>query len=390
MTVAPPVYRYLVADLRTNAILAELPLHDVEFNKPLNASGAFSASWKLDRTPATLRVDPYDLTTPTRRVIYALRDDRPIWGGIIWTAEYDSEADTVRIGAGEFWSYFDHRKLVPVLDLAERADGTRAAPDPYYIAGLSVDLVDVEQNDIARHLVQLAQAHAGGDIGVEVDDTSSGIWRTRHYYGHSLADVGETLRQLCNVIDGPDIVFDVAPGRDGRIRRILRLGTPTLGQQGSGHVWEYRADGGNVLRYSWPRDGTRMVTRAYATGDGVDLGTPIAVTEDRGALATWPLLESETLYSSVLEYDTLQGHADSDQHTGRLPVVLPRITVRGDVAPTAAEIDRGDDGRLVLAPDLWHRHGVDTAVRVVDMKFTPSQDAERVELTLAPLLDDIA
>ena len=377
---AVPQYTYLVADLRTNTILDELPLSEVRFNKPLCACGLFSATWQLDESSATRARDPYELTMPARRAIYAFRDDRPQWGGVLWTRVYDSTTHTVKLGAAEFWSYFDHRQVLPVLAANRPTD---------YIAGLVVDLHDTEQNEIARRLVALAQQHTGGDIGIEVDAVDSGIFRDRTYRGYELVDVGEALRQLAGVIDGPDIVFDVAPGRHTAPRRVLRLGEPQLGQTGSAHVWEV---GGNVLEWSWPSDGTRMVTRAYATGKGIDLGLPIAVAEDPDRYREgWPLLESETGYSTVEDPDTLTDHADADQQAGRLPVVLPQLVTRGDIPPTAAEVDRGDDGRFIVpAGDLFAPKGIDTTLRVIDMAFEPSTAAERVTLTMAPLLDDIA
>lgn len=374
---ALPVYTYAIADLRTNTLLEEIPLTSVRFNKPLNGSGRFSATWKLDERSGHL--NPHDLTMPTRRVIYAFRDSRPMWGGVIWSRAYDSERDTVEIGAGEFWSYFDHRKVLPLVP---------ANPTLTTVAGLSTTYDNVDQNEIARQLVTQAQAHTGGDIKIELDTTVSNTLRDRTYNGYDLTDVGEALRNLAGVIDGPDMVFDVIPSATGAPRRILRIGTPWLGQQGSSHVWEL---GGNAIRYTWPTDGTRMATRAYATGEGVDLGTPIAVHEqperyDQG----FPLLEVEHNYSGAEGESTLAGHAEADQQAARMPVVLPTIEVRGDIPPTAADINRGDDGWLVVPPDRFHRNGFEGAVRVIDMEFAPSIDAERVTLTLAPLLDGVA
>ncbi|SDZ59077.1 hypothetical protein SAMN05216215_11205 [Saccharopolyspora shandongensis] len=374
---ALPVYTYAIADLSTNTLLEEIPLSGVRFNKPLNSSGTFRATWKLDERSTYL--DPYDLTMPTRRVIYAFRDSRPMWGGVIWSRTYKSESGTVDIGAGEFWSYFDHRKVLPVLP---------STLDLSTVAALSTTYDNVEQNEIARQLIAQAQAHTGGDIGIEFDTSTSNTLRDRTYNGYDLTDVGEALRNLTNVDGGPDMVFDVLPTDSGAPRRILRIGTPWLGQQGSSHVWEL---GGNAIRYTWPTDGTRMASRAFATGEGVDLGTPIAVYEQPERYEQgFPVLELENNYSGAETEATLDGHAEADQQAARMPVVLPTIEVRGDIPPTAADINRGDDGWLVVPPDRFHRNGFEGPVRVIDMEFAPSADAERVTLTLAPLLDGVA
>lgn len=375
---APPVYHYQIADLRTNQILEDIQLTGVKFTKPLNDSGRFDAAWKLGAK--TRHLDPYDLTMPCRRVIYVYRDDRPMWGGIIWTRKYNSAKQTVQIGAGEFWSYFDHRKVVPLLP---------ANPGLFDIAGLTVPYVGLDQNEIARRLVQLAQSHTGGNIQIEFDDTLSDEWRDRNFYGHKLSDIGESLRQLAGVIGGQDMVFDVVPGAGTAPKRMLLQGTPWLGQQGSAHVWTV---GGNCTAYDWDSDGTRMGTRAYGAGEGVDLGTPIAVAEDPAKYAKgFPVLELENSYDTDDE-TILNDHTEADQEAARMPVVLPKLVVRGDVPPTAAEVGRGDDGTLVIprGKDLFHTRGWEGPVRVVDMEFAPSASAERVVITSAPLLDDVA
>ncbi|ANZ35526.1 hypothetical protein BBK82_04960 [Lentzea guizhouensis] len=379
---ALPVYRYQIADLATNRILEDVRLTGVSFNKPLNGSGRFDATWKLGAK--TRHLDAYDLTMPTRRCIYAWRDDRPMWGGIIWTRKYSSTSQTVTIGAGEWWSYFDHRAVLPLLP---------ASPGIFDLAGLAApSYAGIDQNQIARNLVALAQSHTGGDIGIrlDLDTTTSGQLRDRTYPPYKLSNAGEMLRNLTGVIGGQDMVFDVAASSTGAAApdRVLLQGTPWLGQQGSSHVWELT---GSATSYEWDSDGTRMATRAYAVGEGVDLGTPIAVSEDSSKYAIgFPLLELDTSYDGD-DPDVLGAHAQGDQEAARLPVVLPRFVVRGDVPPTAADVSRGDDGRLIIpAGDLFHRRGWDGPVRVVDIKYSPSASAERLEITAAPMLDDVA
>jgi hypothetical protein len=54
-------------------------------------------------------------------------------------------------------------------------------------------------------------------------------------------------------------------------------------------------------------------------------------------------------------------HADADQQVGRLPVVLPQLVTRGDIPPTATEVDRGDNGRFIVPKgDLFAPKGIDT------------------------------
>lgn len=380
---ALPKWTYAVHDLLTNAKIGELPLSGVKYNEVLNDSGQLSGQFVVDsRANSRRRVkDPYDATTPCRRCVYVYRDEVPQWGGIIWTRRYDSASRTVQIGCGDWWSYFDHRKVLPLL--------TPPVDVEFEIANLLVTQTGVDQNAIARYLVTLAQSHTGGDLGLVFDNptSTSGVVRDRTWPGFELADVGEQLRQLANILGGPDVAFDVSLDSDQLPTRLMRIGTPRLGQQGAPWVWEV---GGNVTDYTWPSDGTRYAKRMFATGKGDELGMPIAMAEDT-TRPTWPLMETDVGYSTVSTPSVLQAHADSDQVVSRLPVVLPTLTVRGDRVPRIGEWAVGDDG-LVRILDDFMPNGIETSMRIVraDITASDADQDESVTFTMAPLLDDVA
>lgn len=380
-------WTYFLADLRTNNITAEIPITGVRISTKLGAAGTMSGTWNLNQN--WTGGSPYSLTRPARTALYALRDGRPVWGGIIWTSDCDN-GETVALGAADWWSYFDHRRVVPLLSSTQ--------PPVTEVANVDVTFTQVDQNEIARQLVALAQLHTGGDIGIIPDVVDSGVLRDRTWHGYELADVGQALKQLSEVEGGPDIAFGVAANLDnnGRPIRQMRIGNPALGQQGSPFVFE---SGANITSYRWPSDGTRMTTRAYALGEGSERGAIIAVDEaidpiDNG----WPLLEADANYSTVTIAETLQAHAAADRHAGRLPVVLPTITVAGDGAnrfgqriwPAIGEYQAGDQARVVIR-DKFFTQGLDAILRIVELGITPGDDGpETATLTLSPVSDNVA
>src|SRR5688500_1705490 len=88
-TEGPPgaVYTYLIADLRGGAILDELPLSGVSFDKKLNDAGSLRAQLQV-LDPVIRSRGPRLLTEPGRTAIYVDRDGTLLWGGIIWTSRY--------------------------------------------------------------------------------------------------------------------------------------------------------------------------------------------------------------------------------------------------------------------------------------------------------------
>lgn len=379
------VYSYTIHDLLTNTMLCEIPLTGVRYNKKLCDSGQMSGTYTLDLAGNANRPvkDPYDVTTPCRRCIYVWRDEVPQWGGIIWTRRYDSDSRQIQIAAGDWWSYLDHRKLLPVL--------TFPVNPTFDVAKAVVSYSATDQNTIARNLITLAQSHTGGNLNIVNSNTLlSSISRDRTYYGYSNQDIGAALRELASVINGPDMMFDVgAIDANGNPTRVFRQGTPHLGQQGSPWVWE---SGGNLVSYVWPSDGTRFASRVFAAGTGTAEGTPIAVTEDSSIYASgYPLIEVENTYTTTTGATDLQAHSDADQIAARLPVALPVLSVRGNMAPAVGEWGLGDDARVLIQDDFF-ANGIDTNMRIVAADIMPPEGDtdEIVRLTMAPIFEDVA
>lgn len=372
-------WTYLVSDLRTKRIVGELPLTSVSLTKTLNGSGQMKGQLKLGSAQVQA-IDAYDLTRPVRRCIYALRDGTPWWGGIIWASAYDSAEQRVEMGLADWWSYFDHRKVLEILSAGPWATS--------YIAGLSKVYTQQDQNSIARDLVTLAQSHTAGDIGVVVDMATSGILRDRTYDGFDLTYTGEALRNLSAVIDGPDIRFDVgALDTNGRVPRLMLTGAPLLGQQGNPHVWDH---GGNMLSYTWDVGGGIMATRAFAQGEGDDRGTLIAVSEDTSKYDEgWPLMETDDIFDGVTVDATLQEHADTLRESLSLPFTTLTLKVRGDIAPTLGQYAPGDTGRAVIPEgDLFFRQGANLGIRLQSIEVGVGNDGTE-DITLTTSVEQV-
>lgn len=368
-------YRYLVADLVPGVVQDELPLYGVTFSTELNEAGEFRGTLVLG-DPRIAVHEPRRLTEPGRTALYVIRDGVPVWGGIVWTSRYSSADRTVEIGAAGFLSYFDHRRVLP-------ADYDPAVHD---LADVEVRYAERDQADIVRDLVATAQAHPGGDIGVTVQVAGDGprIARTVAYPGAQLKNVGEALRELAALEDGPDLLFEVAPGPGGRIRRVLRVGTPRLGQQGSPHVWEY---GANLVEYAWYQDAANTANRIFALGAEVDERQLVAVAQEPPA-ARRPLMEAEESYLETADRELLASHAAAALAAVRRPVTLPELTVRADRVPVLGSYGLGDDAVIVIR-DHFFPDGLHVAVRIVGMEVTPGDDAgeETVRLTVSPLTE---
>ena len=78
-------YRYFTTDLLTNDLLAEIPFQGVSWSRALRRAGEFSGS--IPVVDETAHLDLYNTTMPGRTGLYVTRDDKCVWGGIIWARE---------------------------------------------------------------------------------------------------------------------------------------------------------------------------------------------------------------------------------------------------------------------------------------------------------------
>lgn len=100
-------YKYIVTDLLTDKILAELPFTDVSFTRALRDAGSFSGS--IPVIPENDYLDLYETTLPGRTALYILRDGVCVWGGIIWSRSYEMTTRMLEVNGNEFTSYLARR-----------------------------------------------------------------------------------------------------------------------------------------------------------------------------------------------------------------------------------------------------------------------------------------
>lgn len=370
-------YSVLIADTVTDAILAEAPIAVNEYTRMLNDTGTLRGS--LFVPAMTMHgVDAAEATLPVKRTVYLMREGVPVWGGPITGASYDSDADVVELDASDWFWILDRRKVLPDPD----------DDPPTNIAEQTVTFTDDEQCDIVRELLRLAQLGVNRDLMLIPDEGVSGIFRDRTYYGYELRNFGTVLRQLANVIDGPDIRFDVGFSNDQPTPlRVVRIGTPMLGAEGDAHDWEY---GGNLSSYTYPLDPSEHCDRFFAVGDGTDVGTPIEWIDRTGIgedLAGWPGLDADEQYSSVIELPTLAEHALDQLARRRGYRVVADAKINGNITPRISDYAPGDYARFVAANGY---HELDETTRIVGDRVSvdPQTGDETVDLMLAPVLTE--
>lgn len=370
-------YTYRFHDLITNQAFAELPLSGVTITRAINAIGSLDATLAI----ADARVrNPLAFTEPVRTALYVDRDGILVWGGIVWARDYDSDSRSLHIGAAELFSYFATR---------------------YNRISISFGPVPIARTFVARGMVEAAQDTliygAGADIGVTTllaDDTGAGTTLLASYSQFANDRVDKIVSDLGGVIDGFDWAIEVGYDGAGDPTKTFRAYAPHQGVPAatSALIWEYGPDTrANIVRYTWPEDGSRMANGIIGTGAGEgSFSTRTYATDTELIAGGFPLVEGTFTANDVNDLTTLEAMVAAQLEQRARPVVLPKVTVFADQDPAFGTWGIGDEALIRIAdidrfpPTTADTPGLEVYRRVVGWRL-PVPDSggpELVELTL--------
>jgi hypothetical protein len=359
-------YRYLLADLVTNEIVAELPLTGVSFTQQLNQAGTFEAHLLLSGVNAFgYNVDAS--TTPARNAIYVDRDGVLVWGGVIWGRSYSSNSQILTIQAREFMSYFEHRRITE---------------DTVFTA--------TDQLVLAKTLIENAQNETYGDIGIVYNtegETTSGVLIDRVYYAYELKTVFNAIQDLSRQIDGfefdVDVYYDPITGIPVRAFNTYypRIGTPYV--LGDINVPVFIFPAGNIVEYEYPEDGSIVANTIYAVGAGSNEGKLESKAQNTPFLLDgWALLEEQANYSDITDQSVLDSLAIGQVNAVSYPPTVVKVVAPPYENPIFGTYQIGDDVRLIIQDNRFPT-GLDAIYRIVGLSLQPGEDGpERVTLTL--------
>jgi len=338
----PGSWKVLYTNLKTGDVLGQLPVESLSYTETLNRDGGFSISMPLVTTTAADKLDnqvsALQITDATLDVgatgIFFQRDQRILWGGLVWTIDADVAANTMNIAGAGLMSYFRHRFITDTT--------TYTATD---------------QLEMARLLIDKAQAVGGGNIGVSTSDTNtSGVLRDRTYYGYEYKNFAEAITQLAEVQNGFDFYIDSFFDSNNEIASEFRSVYPATGRRTS---FVFDIDN-NCQALRFTVNGSSLGNAVYAIGAGNGEDMLRSEVTDTSGLAARPKLEKVTSHKNVSVTSTLQTHADRELSRSVQPVKTLGLTVYPDVDPVLGSYIvgdqvyvRGEYGYVTL--DGWYR-----------------------------------
>lgn len=371
-------FRYVTTQLyqagaTPNPIIAELPFTGVSFTQQLNSVGTFQGHVLLSGLN-TDQNNAYEGTVPGKTILWVLYTDpvtfasNPVWSGVIWAREYDSESQTLSISAQEMMSLYNRRRISATKDYS-----TGTGFDPAYIA---------------YQLMQYAEALPYGKTGLDYNSATTALKTKKIYYGYELKSVYQAVKDLAqNYFD-----FKIRPlNSSGNLINQFIIGVP-LGMTYSttsliAPVFQFP---GNLVSYKFPEDASGAANKLYGLGYGANNSKVIAIALDNskyGSPDYFPLLEDSANYTDVGDTQLLKDLTLGQLNAISYPPTTVEVVIPTYIDPIYPTYNIGDQVRLMIQ-DSYFPSGIDFGVspkpmRIVAITVAPGETGpSRVTLTL--------
>lgn len=400
-----PDYRYLLHNLTAPySVVAELQFTNVQWSLALNDTGEFRGNININDPRTLTNVGTLSggynssleyVTQPGRVGLVVEYDGNLVWGGIVWTRQWDSESQTLSIGAKTYDSWFERRV---VKDYNQNTGGL--------VFDENVDQLQVMVgtngilDNIDTAVVTLKDGSTeSGNIGITYDTTQTcGVTLPAQYVvadtEHKtamqvLSDLFQQSTGVDPITDEPvqlgfDWSIEVYYDATGAFVRKFVQYYPRKGNSNKTSPSLPTLDfPGTALSYSWPEDATSMATAVHGIGPGSGDGVyTIQQTPDVGFIQNdYPILEQVESFTQIPATEVVDALAQAKINALAAPVITPTfvwnpgwrntpdVSIESTTGPALGEFAVGDLFRIRLL-DARFPNGVEYYLRLTKFEVS--------------------
>ena len=349
--------RYLFGDLRTNEIIAEIPCQGVTVSDSLEG-GEFRASFGLDLT-GIRNDDTVSATLPGKSFAVVERNGVPIWGGIVWSRTYQSQAKISQVYCKTMDQYSSKRFI-----------------DTDYT------FTNVEQRNVFRALFAQMQADPYSPQVVLPSTFPTVAPITGSISGAELRSYRDVFDQISTADGGFEWRINIGRSSN-QYTWTLQIGYPVIGMPWlpSSTVFEYP---GSVLNY-WRNDtigGAGTNIYGVGSGEGQDMVQVEVIHQDL-LDGGFPRYDQQVTFKSIDNEAALEAVTQVQASIRKAPMPVYTVELKADRDPKFGEWVIGDYATLSFKDPMHPGAGLNHPARILKWDYTPpsSDGTEEVRVT---------
>jgi hypothetical protein len=356
--------RYVFLDALSGTIIEEIPLQSVRINQTLSG-GEFQAVFGLDQTGLS-NDQLVSATIPGRCMVVCETNTRVLWGGLVWSRTYQSQAKSVQLFAKTLDQY-PAKRLV-------NYNRTFTGKDPRNLFKQMYFDMQFDPHSIQVNLPPTVPDENPIDFSVAVSEMKT--YRA-------------VMDQLSTAVDtGFEWTIDwtrTGNSYDKTIRVGQPLGVP---QSNSNVVFEYP---GNILNY-WRNDTIgNGGTDIYGVGAGEGESQLISHIIHSDLLNNgFPRLDALVSFKDIEDASILTQMTQTQATIMKAPQPLYTVQMKADREPAFGDYGLGDYCRLVIKDPLHPSPGTTFSTRILGWDYTPAASDSVSEVQLIFQGDDDA
>ncbi|MEV8615698.1 hypothetical protein AB0383_48735 [Amycolatopsis sp. NPDC051373] len=367
-------YAAVAYDTVTGRVLYDLPLAaEPEWSSIVNDSGGWKISVPIDGE-RTVKVREW--CVPDKfSVAVLLGDDFVCQAGPITPYQPDPTTTVFTVSGKGIWDILDRRVLYSAA--LDPAAGQRLT-DPAADVNLAGTLPYIAR-EIVNHQIN-QQFIAGSNLPIDLPTIAPDGDDVRTYHGYDIAPGGQRLRELTQVEDGPDVLFQpylTTVGGQRFIRHRMLVGDPYLTQPGVDLKFFYRRTLTSLDIAGGVKPGA---VRAFVKGVGNEAGQLYGTaTADDLIAAGWPLTDLiDSNHTDASVQSTLDSWAAADVTLSSGQTEQWQATVLVDADPRLGTYSPGHFVTYSVTDHHWLPDG-DYRWRVIGLSKSSSTPRDRVD-----------
>ncbi|UXE04756.1 minor tail protein [Arthrobacter phage Shambre1] len=378
-------FRAVLFDTKTGiSVGGEVPMLSPSWGLRLNQAGTVSISIPV-RAKEARGMDLRNSTATLRQGLGMTYNGVPLEAGPILDREFDDESGQLTLTAAGLWSVFARRKAVTGAMLAALTS-----------AGVTTKTLKIgptSLQSIARELVRVSIQDnpftGAGALNVVLPPVVAGA-ETKTYTGYDLKWIGDALKDLTELENGPDLRFRprFMTDQPTRLEWVLETGNesqPLLTQPGPALRLDGTVPDSPVAGFGSKEDATNVGARAWRPGAGQERDMRLGfATSTRLTDTGMPWTEIENASKEEESTAVLNRQAAYDVRNAAGPEV--QFTVRLRANHPGAMLGTywpGDFADVVIPED---HPTLNPGLQRVRIMAIDGSDARTVNLTVAPFI----